>query len=65
MLFGLPIHRYLWNQLIYPRWNAAWEVPVKELLVIIMLVALSCVIAAWEPVKRIGRMNVVDVIADY
>lgn len=65
MLFGLPIHKYLWNQLIYPRWNAAWEVPVKELLVIIMLVALSCVIAAWEPVKRIGRMNVVDVIADY
>ena len=64
-VLGLPIHRFLWNHLIYPRWNVAWEVPAAELLVIIVLVALSCAIAVREPVKRIGGMNVVDVIADY
>lgn len=64
-LLGLPIHRFLWNRLIYPRWNDAWEVPVAELIVIIALVAISCAAAVRGPVKRIGNMNVVDVIADY
>ena len=64
-LAGLPIHRYLWNHLIYPRWNVAWELPVTELCMIILLVAASCAIAVRGPVKRIENMNVVDVIADY
>lgn len=64
-LFGLPVHRFLWNQMIYPRWNDAWEIPVAELLIIVILVALSCVAAVRGPVKRIERMHVVDVIADY
>lgn len=65
MLLGLPVHRFLWNHMIYPRWNDAWEVPVEELCIIVTLVALSCIIAVRGPVKRIGEMHVVDVIADY
>lgn len=64
-LFGLPVHKFLWNQTIYPRWNDAWEIPVAELLIIVILVALSCVASVRGPVKRIERMHVVDVIADY
>ena len=64
-LLGLPVHRYLWNQLIFVRWNDTWEIPVLELFMIIMLVAASCVIAVWGPVKRIENMDIVDVIADY
>lgn len=65
VLFGLPIHRFLWNQMIYPRWNDVWELPAAELFMILALVALSCVIAVRRPVKEIGKMNVVDVIGDY
>ena len=65
MLFGLPVHRYLWNHLIYPRWNAAWEIPVAELCLVVLLVAVSSAIAVRGPVKRIENMNIVDVIADY
>lgn len=65
MLLGLPVHRFLWNHMIYPRWNDTWEVPVAELFIIVTLVALSCIIAVRGPVKRIGEMHVVDVIADY
>lgn len=65
VLFGLPIHRFLWNQMIYPRWNDVWEVPAAELFMIVALVAVSCVIAVRRPVKEIGKMDVVDVIADY
>lgn len=64
-LFGLPVHRYLWNHLIYPRWNVAWEIPVSELCMIVLLVVISCAIAVRGPVKRIENMNIVDVIADY
>lgn len=65
VLFGLPIHRFLWNQMIYPRWNDVWELPAAELFMILALVALSCVIAVRRPVKEIGEMNVIDVIGDY
>ena len=64
-LLGLPVHRFLWNHMIYPRWNDAWEIPAAELFTIVILVALSCVISVRGPVKRIEKMNVVDVIADY
>lgn len=64
-LLGLPIHRLLWNQMIYPRWNDAWEVPAAELFIIVILVALSCVAAVRGPARRIENMHVVDVIADY
>ncbi|RKJ43972.1 ABC transporter permease [bacterium 1XD8-76] len=64
-LFGLPVHRYLWNHLIYPRWNAAWEIPAAELCLVVLLVAVSSAIAVRGPMKRIENMNIVDVIADY
>lgn len=64
-LLGLPVHRFLWNHLIYPRWNDPWEIPLTELAVIIILVAVSCAAAVRGPVRRIREMNVVDVIADY
>ena len=64
-LLGLPIHRLLWNRLIYPRWNDAWEIPAAELCMIVLLVAVSCVTAVRGPVKRIENMSIVDVIADY
>lgn len=64
-LLGLPIHRLLWNKMILPRWNAPWEVPAAELVMIVALVAVSCALAVRGPVKRIERMDVVDVIAEY
>ncbi len=64
-LFGLPVHRHLWIKLIYTRWNVAWGIPLKELLVIITLVAISCLMAVRMPVERIGEMDVVEVIADH
>lgn len=64
-ILGLPIHRFLWNKMIWPRWNAPWEVPAAELIMIVALVAVSCGAAVRGPAKRIERMQVVDVIADY
>ena len=64
-LFGLPVHKFLWDHMIYPRWNDAWEMPMAELLIIVGLTALSCAAAVRGPVKRIEQMHVVDVIADY
>lgn len=63
-ILGLPLHRFLWDQMIYPRWNAPWEAPLAEFLMILALVALSCLIAVRGPMKRIAKMRVVDVIAD-
>lgn len=64
IIFGLPIHRFLWDHMIYPRWNDSWEVPAAELFMIVILVAVSCGIAVRGPVKRIEGMHVVDVIVD-
>ena len=64
-LLGLPVHKWLWDHLIYLRWNDAWEIPVAELFTIVVLTVLSCAVAVRGPLKRIEKMHVVDVIADY
>lgn len=64
-LLGLPIHRHLWDKLIYTRWSDAWEMPAAELFMIILLVVVSCMAAVRGPAKQIEHMDVVDVIADY
>ncbi len=63
VMLGLPLHRFLWNMLIFNRWLDPWKFPVVELTLILVLVAVTCVLAVRGPVKRIASMSIVDVIA--
>ncbi|MDO4324278.1 MAG: FtsX-like permease family protein [Lachnospiraceae bacterium] len=62
-LLGLPVNCVLFRFLVTARWGDAWQLPVRELLVILAVMAFSLCLAIWGPSKRIRKMSVVDTIA--
>jgi len=61
-LAGLPLNRLLFRTLVTERWGDAWELPGKELLIILFVMLCSAVLAVRGPAGRIRRMTVVDTI---
>lgn len=60
---GLPINRLLFQSLVTSRWGDAWELPLWELLVILVVMSSSVVFAVLGPAEQIKRMTVVDTIS--
>lgn len=63
LLLGLPLHYCLYRQAITLRWGDAWNLPVLKCLVIGAVMITSAVTAMIGPVRRIGRMSVVETIS--
>ena len=62
LILGLPLHYYLYRQVITLRWGDAWSLPIMECLVIGAVMIISAVAAMTGPVRRISRMSVVETI---
>lgn len=60
---GLPLHRFLYRQIITSRWGDVWTLPVFECAVIAAVIIVSAVIAVIGPIRRIYRMSVVETIS--
>lgn len=59
---GLPIHRFLYGQLVTSHWGDGWEVPLSAMAVIIALILLTVLAAVRAPAKRIRRMAITETI---
>ena len=62
LFLGLPLHYYLYCQVITSRWGDAWRVPVMECVVIAAVMILSAGAAMAGQVRRIREMSVVETI---
>lgn len=62
-LIGLTLNWLLYERLVTYHWGEAWKIPYAEVAIIMMIVALSVIIAVQRPVKRIGDMSIVDTIS--
>lgn len=61
-LAGLPLNRRLFQTLVTARWGDAWELPGKELLIILIVMFCSVCLAVRKPARQIREMTVVDTI---
>ena len=59
---GLPLHRFLYQQMITARWGDAWSVPVFEFGTISLVLTVSAAAAIAGPMRRIRRLSIVDTI---
>lgn len=59
---GLPLHKFLYSRMITAYWGTPWQVPTAALCVIVILIALAAVAAAYAPAKRIRNMMVTEII---
>lgn len=57
---GLGLNKLLFDIMISARWGDTWSVPVSGLLFILLLVAVSVVLAVYAPIKRIQKMSIVE-----
>ncbi len=61
-LCGLPLNRLLFRSLVTSRWGDAWELPGKELMVILFVMICAVCLAVRRPARQIREMTVVDTI---
>ena len=61
---GLGLHRFIFEHMVTVRWGDAWYVPVRYILIIFAVVAVSVTVAVIGPAKRIRQMSIVDTIVD-
>ncbi len=59
---GLPLNRFLFHTLVTSRWGDAWELPGRELLIILIIMLCAACMAVTRPAKQIREMSVVDTI---
>lgn len=61
-LGGLPLNWLLFDHLVTDRWGDAWEIPGRELLVILSMMACAVLLAVRRPAKQIRGMSVVETV---
>ena len=59
---GLPLNRFLFENLVTDYWGDAWTVPGVTVAVILLIMVLSSVAAVYNPSKRIRNMAITDTI---
>ena len=61
-VLGLPLNKMMFRFLIADKWGTTWQLPAASLLLIVMLCFGSAALAIRRPIKRIGRLSIVDTI---
>ena len=56
---GIPLNRLAFSFLVTAQWGARWEFPLRELIVIVLVVAASVALSTRGPVRRLGQMSIV------
>ncbi|MDE7321202.1 MAG: FtsX-like permease family protein [Lachnospiraceae bacterium] len=59
-VLGLFLNKKLYEFLVTYRWNDPWQLPAGELCLILVTVAVSVVLAIYNPVRKIRKMSIVE-----
>ncbi len=62
-ILGIILNKILYEKMITFHWGNQWNIPYVPLGIILVLVLLSVIFAAKEPIKRIRKMSIVDTIS--
>ena len=61
-VLGLPLNKMMFQFLIASKWGTSWQLPTISLLLIVVLCFGSAVLAIRWPIKKIGKLSIVDTI---
>nr|WP_314464833.1 ABC transporter permease [uncultured Clostridium sp.] len=63
VIAGLLLNKFLYARMVTFHWGDQWNIPITEILIIIVIVILSVFLAVQGPAKRIRNMSIVDTIS--
>ena len=61
-VLGIPLNKMMFQFLIAGKWGTSWQFPAASLLLIVLLCFGSAALAIRRPVKKIGKLSIVDTI---
>lgn len=61
-VLGLPLHRFLYTQMITNYWGTAWQIPFASIGGILALLVFTALLAPFAPARRICGMAVSETI---
>ncbi len=59
---GLPLHYVLYRGMITAYWGVAWQLPLRTIGGILVLLVLTALLAPWMPAKKACDMAITDAI---
>lgn len=62
-VLGIVCNKVLFSKLITYQWGDAWSVPLVELGIIIVVVAIAVILAVRNPIRRMKETSIVDTIS--
>ena len=62
-VLGIVCNKILFGKLITHHWGDAWSVPLVELGIIIVVVAIAVILAVRNPIKKMKETSIVDTIS--
>lgn len=61
-ILGLPLHKFLFEEMITAHWGDLWQLPLGALGMIVAIVMITSIFAVSGPARRIHNMSIVDTI---
>lgn len=62
-VLGIVCNKILFNELITYKWGDTWSVPLVELGIIIVVVAIAVILAARNQTRKMKKISIVDTIS--
>ena len=62
-VLGIICNKILFSKLITHHWGDAWSVPLVELGIIIIVVAIAVILAVSNPIRKMKETSIVDTIS--
>ncbi len=60
--FGLPLHYFLYTQMIHNYWGTAWQIPSAAIGGILLLLVINALAVSLAPAKRICSIPITETI---
>ena len=60
--FGLPLHYFLYTQMIHNYWGTAWQIPSAVIGGILLLLVINALAVALAPAKRLCSIPITETI---
>lgn len=62
MILGLLLHYLIYVKIVITHFGGSWKIPIMTIAIVLLLVALSCIMAIYAPAKRIRNMAITATI---
>ena len=62
IILGLLLHYLIYTKIVITHFGGAWNIPFNTIVIVLLLVAFSCIISVYAPAKRMYNMQITATI---